>query len=269
MPSILATTITSEEAKALFMKCNCALVSASRTAHSTEGEKRNEANSQELAGKLTRMGLHFIVVDGCYREKFEDEPSHEVSFLVYDTKANGLKFFTQIYQLSEHYGQDSFLYKSAGITWRAFLVMTNDDARQEGNVKLAGKLKLNLPPVGPYTNLGQGRVTFKISHEEELTDTQVATQQPSAPESRQLRGIIRKRRFMGRQVLAATIVLAKDGKVTISGYVIGQWSRTAPGHYEATISKKNAEPVRAPKLTELRQAIAKACKRGITGQKLT
>jgi hypothetical protein len=55
----------------------------------------------------------------------------------------------------------------------AFLISTNNDSRSEdGDVNPAGKLYLNLPPVGPYSNLGEGngRITFRVDEptEEEL-----------------------------------------------------------------------------------------------------
>ena len=131
---------------------------------STRSEEDNTANTAKLKSELTESGFGIIPVDGCFREARQEKASHESSFFVYDDgKHNAREFFTKLYLLSEKYEQDSFLYKSAGMTRTAFLISTNDDSRKDnGDIALAGQLYLNLPPVGPYTNLDKGRFRFMI-----------------------------------------------------------------------------------------------------------
>jgi hypothetical protein len=128
--------------------------------------------------------LSYFLLDGCFREKAEKKASHETSFFVYDNgKHFGEAFFASLYKLSEKYNQDSFLYKSAGMSRFAFLVSTNDKTREEdGDVIPAGKLYLNLPPIGPYSDLQKGkkgRFTFRIDPptEEEIEYSRFFSQQ--------------------------------------------------------------------------------------------
>lgn len=160
-------TFDAQIAESGFLQRNCAILTAFR-GRNQDGSPRNlesnRANNAQLKSELTESGFGIIPVDGCFREARESEASHEDSFFVYDDgNHNARDFFTRLYQLSEKYEQDSFLYKSAGMTRTAFLISTNDDARKaDGDIKLAGKLYLNLPAVGPYTNLGKGRITFRV-----------------------------------------------------------------------------------------------------------
>lgn len=149
-----------QQAEAGFLKYDCATLTAFRA---TNTKEENMEMNRRLVDDMQTAALHFIPVDGCFREAHEAEASHEDSFFVYDKAEphNSLAFFRKIYELSEKYGQDSFLYKCAGMNRTAFLISTNSDSlEQDGDIKLAGKLYFNLPPVGPYTNLGEGRFTF-------------------------------------------------------------------------------------------------------------
>lgn len=160
-------TFDAQVAESGFLQRNCAVISAFRRKN-PDGTRRykkdNLASSAALEQDLQDQGLPYFLLDGCFREKKEKKASHEVSLFVYDDgKHFGRSFFVDLYKLSEKYHQDSFLYKSAGMSRLAFLISTNDDTRREdGNINLAGKLYLNLPPVGPYTNLSEGRFTFRV-----------------------------------------------------------------------------------------------------------
>ena len=164
------SSFDAQVAESGFLQRNCALVSAYRQKNPDNTrrlKKDNVASSQRLEEDLKAEGLSYFVLDGCFREKAEKKASHETSFFVYDDgKHFGKAFFVSLYKLSEKYNQDSFLYKSAGMSRFAFLVSTNDKTREEdGDIVPAGKLYLNLPPVGPYSDLQKGkkgRFTFRI-----------------------------------------------------------------------------------------------------------
>lgn len=161
-------TFDAQLAESGFLQRNCAAISAYRQKNpdgSKRSEEENIAASNALENELTSRGLSYFKLDGCFRETMEEEASHEISLFVYDDGAHRAKeFFKNIYELSESYLQDSFLYKSAGMTRFAFFISTNEDSRtQDGDIKPAGKLYLNLPPIGPYTNLNNGeRFTFSV-----------------------------------------------------------------------------------------------------------
>ncbi len=152
--------IEAQHVEAGFLKRDCAILTAFRTSRTLE---QNKALNLQLRSELESFGLKPIPVDGCYREARESEASKEDSFFVYDDGTHHVRdFFTKVYQLSEKYEQDSFLYKSAGMNRTAFLISTNDDARKQvGDIKLAGRLYLNLEPVGPYTIIGATCVRFE------------------------------------------------------------------------------------------------------------
>ncbi len=159
-PPKKGVAINAQKVEAGFLKHDCAILTAFRANRS---EDINRAINEQLQRDMEELRLNHISVDGCYREAREAEASVEDSFFVYDDGShNPQEFFTKVYQLSEKYEQDCFLYKAAGINRVAFLISTNDDARAEmGDFKLAGSLYLDLEPVGPYTIIGYTCVRFE------------------------------------------------------------------------------------------------------------
>ena len=249
-----------QQAEAGFLMHDCATLTAFRATRTVE---ENREMNVQLIGDMIEMGLDFIPVDGCFREVHEAEASHEDSFFVYDKKGehDSLKFFRQVFILSEKYGQDSFLFKSAGMNRTAFLISTNPDSReQDGDIKLAGKLYFNLPPVGPYTTLDKGRFTFVPEPEPE---PEVMKPQPVKPpiEKRPSKTRVNRKRFIRPE--AKDITLSQDGDVKIGRYTIGTWSKTG-STYQAELNNKRSASEQL--MSALRSAIATACKRGITGK---
>lgn len=247
------------EAEAGFLMHNCATLTAYRA---TRTEAENEAMNRRLVADMQADDLDFIPVDGCFREAHEAEASHEASFFVYDKRElhDSLTFFRKIFLLSEKYGQDSFLFKCAGLNRTAFLISTNDDSlEQDGDIKLAGRLYFNLPPVGPYTDLGEGRFTFVPEPEPERRKPEA----PARGQRRQSPRVVRVARKRFQKPEAKDIVLSAEGEVRIGRYTIGRWKKGSA--YEAEVGK-NRRLVTAELMSDLRAAIATACKRGITGE---
>lgn len=160
-PPRKGATFDSRQAETGFLKHDCAIITAFRASRSKD---ENDSKNRELEEDMQNQDLKYLCVDGCFRECREAEASHEDSFFVYDDNShNARAFFTKLYRLSEKYEQDSFLFKSAGMIRSAFLISTNADSRTaDGDVKPAGQLYLDLPPVGPYTELDIGRITFLV-----------------------------------------------------------------------------------------------------------
>lgn len=245
------------QAEAGFLQHDCATLTAYRA---TRTEAENEEMNRRLVADMQADRLDFIPVDGCFREAHEAEASHEASFFVYDKKGehDSLAFFRKIFQLSENYGQDSFLFKCAGLNRTAFLISTNSDSReQDGDIKLAGRLYFNLPPVGPYTTLGEGRFTFVPEAEPERKKPEP----PSRPKAKPQAVRISEKRFT--KPAAKDIVLSPEGEVRIGRYTIGRWQKADA--YEAQLLRRR-QPVTGDRMSDLRTAIAAACKRGVTGK---
>ena len=264
IPSLDSSDITAEQARDLLLSNDCVLISACRAVHEetkAADEKRNEDNTSQLEQELKDMNLQYIIVDGCYREKFEDEASHEKSFFVFENPARGTDLFQRMYERSEYYHQDSFLHIAAGMTWRAFEIFTNDDTRQEGaNFRLCGKLKLNLPPVGPYTVFKHGVMKFVMDDEEELKDTTVPTLVVSQPKIK--KKVIRKR-FVSPS--SSAITLGSDGNVKIGRYTIGTWKKVESRKNCYEVSLNNKKQMTSERKVELYELIATACRKGVTG----
>lgn len=246
------------QAETGFLMHDCATLTAYRATRTTP---ENEEMNRHLMADMQADGLDFIPVDGCFREVHEAEASHEASFFVYNKEgAHGsLAFFRKVYTLSERYGQDSFLFKYAGLNRTAFLISTNSDAlAHDGDITLAGRLYFNLPPVGPYTDLPNGRFTFVPEPERERREPEAP---PTATKAKPKEIRIARKRF--KKPEAKDIALSPKGEVRIGRYTIGRWKKGDA--YEAEVGK-NHRKVTAGLMADLRTAIADASKRGITGE---
>ena len=172
-PPIDVDSFSSKAAEEGFYEFNCAV----RTAFRSENEKgytltqeQKEARNEELFKMLQQRKeeqlLDFIYyVKGCYKEigRPAEEPE-DCFFIIANNNKPEIEFFSVIYRLSERFEQDSFLYKCAGRTRTAFRVNTNNASREkDGLISCAGELYLDLPEIGPYTNLAKGRFTFRES----------------------------------------------------------------------------------------------------------
>ena len=151
-----------EEVAAAFHQYDCTILTAFRGGYTfDENMQRNE----KLKADMNDVGLEFSPVRGCYREAEWEHPNVENCFFVVckDEKKKET-FFHSIYQLSEKYDQDSFLYKSSGINPSAFLVATNDDGRKEfrGDIKFAGQLFKHVPNVDAWSDARDGRFAFML-----------------------------------------------------------------------------------------------------------
>ena len=179
-PPINVDSFSSKAAEEGFNEYNCAVLTAFRSVDK-EGNplslEQKIARNEELLVCLKRRKkqrlLDFIYyVKGCYKEIGRPAEEPEDCFFIYGNNNMPEKeFFTAVYRLSERFEQDSFLYKCAGSTRIAFRVNTNRASRErEGLISCAGKLWLDLPETGPYTNLSIGRFTFRedTPSEEEL-----------------------------------------------------------------------------------------------------
>lgn len=179
-PPIDVDSFSSKAAEEGFNEYNCAVLTAFRSLDNKGNPlslQQKIARNEELLACLQRRKkqhlLDFIYyVKGCYKEIGRPAEEPEDCFFIYgNNHMPEMEFFTTVYRLSERFEQDSFLYKCAGSTRTAFRVNTNRASREkEGLVSCAGKLWLNLPETGPYTNLSIGRFTFRTDDpsEEEL-----------------------------------------------------------------------------------------------------
>ena len=169
-----ASSFEAECAEAGFLRHDCGILTAYRA---TRTKEDNDKENVKLLELMDVLELKHETVIGWFKESHEKDPSEEVSFFVYDeSPANASNFFLALYLLSEAFGQDSFLFKKAGITRAAFLINTNEDSRQfeiseankegresTGEISEAGLLYLNLPPgiQKPLTKTDHGSFTFR------------------------------------------------------------------------------------------------------------
>lgn len=170
-PPINVDSFSSKAAEEGFYEYNCAVLTAFRSVDKEENpltlEQKIARNEELLACLQRRKKQHLLdfiyYVKGCYKEIGRPAEEPEDCFFIYgNNHMPEMEFFVAVYRLSERFEQDSFLYKCAGSTRTAFRVNTNKASRErDGLVSCAGKLWLDLPETGPYTNLSIGRFTFR------------------------------------------------------------------------------------------------------------
>lgn len=146
---------------------NCAILTAWRGYYS---KSENNHRNKELLNSLRNLGYGVIRVRGCYAEVGRSVEK-ENSFLVFDLE-DAPDFKDRVYELSEHYEQDCFLYKPLDENV-AYLIGTNDSFGK-GKIEPAGVLRINSDKAKNFSEIASGRVSFeKDNHteEEEQLDT--------------------------------------------------------------------------------------------------
>ena len=133
--------------------CNCAIVTAWRKGNTRE---INDKNNRALQRSLRKKGYGVSKVKGYYIG-VDNEVGSENSFLVFDHKGN-LNLRDDVYQLSEKYEQDCFLYSEKG-DMPTILVGTNDKFGKDKCIEL-GQLEVDNPYSENYTEIGSGKVSF-------------------------------------------------------------------------------------------------------------
>lgn len=133
---------------------DCAILTAWRQG---KNRRTNDENNRELQMKLREMGYGVTKITGWYQEK-DREMARENSFLTVNLNDEE-DFKDRIYELSEGYEQDSFLYKKAGADMPAVYVYTNDDCGK-GREVLLGRLRIGNMDAEAYSQIKAGRITF-------------------------------------------------------------------------------------------------------------
>lgn len=136
--------------------CDCGILTTWRKDHNRATKNRN---NQELQRRLRELGYGVSRLKGWYPENDEEVVS-ENSFLVFDKGKTGQAFYETLFELSERYNQDSFLYKKAGRYEPAYLVYTNG-LHQKGSRQCVGRLKINDMSAEVYSEIGSGRIAFR------------------------------------------------------------------------------------------------------------
>ena len=142
-------------AKTWFNTKDCAILTAWRQG---KGRKNNDRDNQDLQRQLRDYGYGVSKVTGWYPEG-NKELAKEYSFLVVN-RNDEESFRDNIFKLSEHYEQDSFLYKKAGYDTPAVYVYTNDE-NGKGNEKLLGRLRFGNINANAFSQIGSGIITFE------------------------------------------------------------------------------------------------------------
>ena len=137
---------------------NCAIISAWRGKYNRE---ENDKRNFELQKALRGYGFGVIRVKGCYPEIGKDVEK-ENSFLVIDLEDTP-DFAERIYEQSEHYEQDSFLYKPVDEK-TAYLIGTNDRFGKD-RIDVAGILHINSLTAEQYSEIGTGRLSFECQRD--------------------------------------------------------------------------------------------------------
>lgn len=134
---------------------DCAVLTAWRNG---KGRKVNDNNNRVLQKKLRDLGYGVTKLTGWYAEEGKDY-ERENSYLTVNLNDEE-DFREKIFKLSEHYEQDSFLYKEAGNDKPAIYIYTNDDMGK-GKVKLLGRLRIGNMDAKAYSQIKTGRITFE------------------------------------------------------------------------------------------------------------
>ncbi len=137
-------------------KCNCAIISGWRNGVNTR--KVNNENNKEIERRLREAGYGVCKCCGCYAEVGK-AVSRENSIFTFDCNKTGEKFFNLVKELSEEFGQDSFLYKKAGEDSNAYLYGTNDDFGR-GKQEELGPLHIESFTSTCFTSFGSKKVAF-------------------------------------------------------------------------------------------------------------
>ena len=133
---------------------NCAIISAWRGNYNRE---ENDKRNFKLQRTLRDYGFGVIRVKGCYPE-IEKKVEKENSFLVIDLEDTP-DFAERIYEQSEHFEQDCFLYKPIDEK-TAYLIGTNDRFGKD-RIDVAGILHINSLTAEQYSEVGSGRLSFE------------------------------------------------------------------------------------------------------------
>ena len=144
-----------KRAETWFNTRDCAILTAWRGENS---RKTNDDNNRKLQRRLRELGYGVTKITGWFAEK-DKEVARENSFLTVNLNEED-SFRSNIFELSELYEQDSFLYKKAGRDIPAVLVHTNDDTGK-GTEELAGRLRIGNMEADIYSQIKAGRITFE------------------------------------------------------------------------------------------------------------
>ena len=140
-----------------FNTCDCAILSAWRQ---DKGRKENDDNNKKLQRKLRGLGYGVTKITGWYPEE-NREMARENSFFVVNLN-DERSFRDKIFQQSELYEQDCFLYKKSGYDTPAIYVYTRDVKEyKKGEVKLLGRLRIGNMEAEAYSQIRAGRITFE------------------------------------------------------------------------------------------------------------
>ena len=142
-------------ANSWFNTRDCAIITAWRGGKS---RKTNDDNNRKLQKRLRELGYGVTKITGWFPEK-DKEVARENSFLTVNLNDEE-SFRSNIFELSELYEQDSFLYKKAGRDIPAVYVHTNDDTGK-GTEELAGRLRIGNMEADVYSQIKAGRITFE------------------------------------------------------------------------------------------------------------
>lgn len=171
-PPIPGEPLTSKKVEAGFLQYNCGVITAFRYfLNKSENRSRNLKLRKELDFYKKQGLLDYRLVDGYYKGVTQAIPDQEECYLIFDADPSRfnlggdrqMEFFTILYQLSEKYDQECFLYKCAGLSRQAFLISTNRDKREvDGILSEAGFLFLDPPKAEAWTVLDRGSFTFSL-----------------------------------------------------------------------------------------------------------